>query len=479
MAGFVLMTLPEDLQRARRASLVAPAGTGTTELIVRAIATSSGERELVLTHTHAGVTALRSRFVKLGVPSGSYRVDTIAGFALRISASYPRTSLLADATPRGGSWNETYSAAIRVLSLGFGKELIRASYSGIYVDEYQDCTLDQHGLIMMIAETLPCRLLGDPLQGIFDFAGPTVSWPRDIDPSFEELSPLSTPWRWRGANSELGEYLLSIRPKLLRNEMIDISASPVQAGEATQALQVLTCSRLAKKGGSVVGIRRFPRDAHALARSLGGQFNSMEEMDCNDLVKFSELVVSVSGAARALQAIEFASSCMTQVNTRLAGIRTRLDSGVIPSSPTGSALFLVTAAIQALTATVEINWAALLQLVSEIEVLSGVRVFRRELLAEFKRSVRAVQDGVAESLQDAVWIVRDDARHRGRRLDERMISRTLLIKGLEFDRGVVLQADEFNSRELYVSLTRACTELVVLTPNGDPLIRYRNSIASS
>jgi hypothetical protein len=43
------------------------------------------------------------------------------------------------------------------------------------VDEYQDCSLDQHELICLLSEILPCRILGDPLQGIFSFTNGACS----------------------------------------------------------------------------------------------------------------------------------------------------------------------------------------------------------------------------------------------------------------------------------------------------------------
>lgn len=43
------------------------------------------------------------------------------------------------------------------------------------------------------------------------------------------------------------------------------------------------------------------------------------------------------------------------------------------------------------------------------------------------------------------------------------MSRTVLIKGLEFDHAVVLDADRHNVVNLYVALTRASSTLTVLS----------------
>ena len=82
---------------------------------------------------------------------------------------------------------------------------------------------------MVLAELLPCRILGDPLQGIFDFgANEPVDWQRDIDSFFEPLPGLETPWRWDGHNPSLGEWLLGVREKLVAGEEIDLRGAPVQ-----------------------------------------------------------------------------------------------------------------------------------------------------------------------------------------------------------------------------------------------------------
>ena len=58
---------------------------------------------------------------------------------------------------------------------------IKSTYSGLFVDEYQDCTKKQHEIIKILAELIPTRILGDFLQGIFEFNEPTV----DLTSAFE------------------------------------------------------------------------------------------------------------------------------------------------------------------------------------------------------------------------------------------------------------------------------------------------------
>jgi DNA helicase-2/ATP-dependent DNA helicase PcrA len=64
--------------------VIAPAGFGKTYLIAEAVSRSA-DRQLVLTHTYAGVNALRRKMRDLRARDGAFRVDTIASWALRPS----------------------------------------------------------------------------------------------------------------------------------------------------------------------------------------------------------------------------------------------------------------------------------------------------------------------------------------------------------------------------------------------------------
>ena len=149
------MDRSRDLAKATRSYLIAPAGCGKTHLIAEAIAKHGSARELILTHTHAGVAALRKKLNDLGAQSAQFHVATIAGWALSYARSFPNTSGLSSTTPTGKDWTGVYSAAGELLGRSSVKEIVRASYGGMYVDEYQDCTVEQHQLILQLADILP------------------------------------------------------------------------------------------------------------------------------------------------------------------------------------------------------------------------------------------------------------------------------------------------------------------------------------
>jgi len=453
------VTTPDELAAATKAYVIAPAGCGKTELIAAAVS-ALDSRQLVLTHTHAGVGALRNRMRTYGVPKARARIETIAGFALRIACAYPATSGFDVQRPRDAQWADVYAAATRVLSTRVGREILAASYDGAFVDEYQDCITSQHALVLALTNVLPVRILGDPLQGIFDFKGQQlVDWD-DIDTDFERLPDLATPWRWKDKNPDLGEWLLSIRPCLLSGTRPNFNTGPVDVRAYSEAAQVLACGQRIDDT-SAVAIRKWPRDAHNVASKLGGNFTSMEEMESKDLLAHARAIGSSNGPERALRVIDFSKMCVTQVGKHLKTSEDRFKAGQMPTAKSGAGNQLAVESLRRV-ATDDAP-AAVSGALAAIKNLPGSKTFRSELLSEMQKTTRLAASMPNVPWDDVAWEVRDRARRDGRTLERRLVSRTLLIKGLEFDHAIVLNADELDVKNLYVALTRGSKSLTVLT----------------
>lgn len=450
--------MPEvgEVLGARRGYVIAPAGCGKTELIADSVA-ASDRRNLVLTHTHAGVGALRARLRAKGVPPRRFSVETITGFCLRFAASYPTSSGWSQDKPTGKQWDDVQLAATRLFSTGNIGRVLRASFERVLVDEYQDCTAVQHELTMTLASELPTVVLGDPLQGIFRFAGPPVDWD-DLDKRFEKLGELETPHRWRSTNPELGEWLLDARRRLLSNSEPDWDASVVTTGESTSATQVITCNRF-RETESVVAIRKWQRDEQDVASRLGGTFSSMETIEAKDLFLAADVFDSATGTELAASVVGFAAVCMTGVRSHLRSAEDRLESGAVPAARAGAAN---EAAVRAVADVVERGVDAVPTALRAIASLNDVRIYRHELLEETIRAIQLRRPTSERSLSELAWDLREDARRRGRAVPPRVVSRTLLVKGLEFDHAIVLARRELNREELYVAITRPRRSLTVL-----------------
>jgi DNA helicase-2/ATP-dependent DNA helicase PcrA len=459
------------LARAERGSVVAPAGCGKTELIARAVGAHVKGRALVLTHTHAGVKALRDRLRRLRVDRDRVHVETIAGWCLRYARAYPSGAGLVSPEPTTGTeWNGVYSGTLELVNgAGAIRSVIAASYSCVFVDEYQDCTELQHRLVSAVADIIPCRVLGDPLQGIFGFAGGTLSWSKDVETTFPALGELTTPWRWKGKNELLGGWLLELRRKLIAGECVDLASGPVRWSASTSGNQRSQAYGLLKASGQVVAIRKWPNDAHDFARNLGGSYPSMEELDCKDLLTFAGDIDRLGGTQRAARVVEFASDCMTEVSSELETIRNALDGGRLPDlnrlrkhRAVAEALIAVTAGEEALI---------VLTAMRRIQEVPGAKLFRPELWREASRTLVEFERGNHKTRHKAAWAIRNQMRANGRSFGARLVSRTLLIKGLEFDHALLLNADEFEdskrpgdgAKHFYVAATRGSQSLTVLS----------------
>jgi DNA helicase-2/ATP-dependent DNA helicase PcrA len=327
----------------------------------------------------------------------------------------------------------------------------------VLVDEYQDCTLEQHQLAVAIADVLPTVILGDPLQGIFRFAGPPVDWD-DVRTRFDDLGELRIPHRWRNSNPELGEWLLDSRGRLLRGDEPDWASDIVVVGSTSRSGQVITCNRF-RDVDSVVAIRKWQRDEQDVASRLGGAFSSMETIEARDIFLAADVFDSAAGNQLALEVIRFARICMTGVRAHLRAAEDRLETGIAPVARTGSAN---ERAVQALAQVVSGGLEAVPAALREISDLKDVRIYRHELLEETVRAIRMRRRGSGRSLSELAWDLREEARRHGRAVPPRVVSRTLLVKGLEFDHAIVLDRGELNREELYVAITRPRRSLTVL-----------------
>ena len=68
------------------------------------------------------------------------------------------------------------------------------------------------------------------------------------------------------------------------------------------------------------------------------------------------------------------------------------------------------------------------------------------------------------SLVEAAERYQTEFRHTGRPTSRRnLLGTTLLVKGLEFDHAIVLDAASLSRKELYVALTRGAKSLTIIS----------------
>lgn len=456
-----------DLLEIERGSITAPAGCGKTHLIATALKRhSSSKPVLVLTHTNAGVAALRNRLDKMQVPRSNYRISTLDGWAMRLVSTYPirseqNTDILA-LRNRNRDYPALRAGADNILRNHHVDDIIQATYSRVIVDEYQDCSLEQHFLIVYCSEILPTSVLGDTMQAIFNFkSNRLVDWSSDVEPIFPHAGTLTRPWRWENEGcSELGEWLLDARRALEAGQSLDISAVPAEVEwietdgtEFDPPLLGAARSPSSQQGGSVLIVcdSRDPKRHRKIAATTPNAI-VVENVDLTDFIRFAESFdFDESDSVEDL--IDFASDIMTGVGA--PQMKTRIKTLIAGRARKDA----TEAELAALNFSEEPTPKHAAMLLVAINKQSGVRRLRPALFTACVQSFNncKTQDDFHQMAMDA----REQQRTLGRVIPSRAVGSTLLLKGLEADTVVVLDTHSMNAKHLYVAITRGARKLVI------------------
>lgn len=457
-----------DLLAIAKGLVTAPAGCGKTHLIASALTRHTGAKPiLVLTHTNSGVAALRGRLERAGAPSKAYRLQTIDGFAMRLARTFPlRTSLadgVMDLRNPAADYPAIRTAVATMLAEGAIDEIIGATYVRVIVDEYQDCNVRQHAIVTQIARTLPAAVLGDPMQAIFDFGrDPVVPW-ETVGNEFPLVGELATPWRWKNAKTEeLGKWLLEVRKRLLNGDPINLKNAPAAVkwiklnGTNDAAIRIAAAKTEAPTDDGkvlIIADSRSPDSQRRIASQTPGAV-TVEAVDLKDLVSFAA-TFTVDGKDCVTKLLAFAQSVMTNVGA--ANLIERVKSLIKgtaknpPSDVEGAALAYVR----------DRSFAKAVDLLVEISAEAGVREHRPAVLRACIRAMQLCATDDTMTFRDAAILVREEHRLTGRPLAKRSVGSTLLLKGLEAEAVVVLNADNLDARNLYVALTRGSMAVTI------------------
>ncbi|MGI2026224.1 UvrD-helicase domain-containing protein [Endozoicomonas acroporae] len=461
----------EAVLRAELGAVIAPAGCGKTHLITEALSLGNNKPTLVLTHTTAGVTALRKRLARLSIPSRNAQITTIDGWALRIANAFSISCVM---TTNPDNPREFYpqlrSTVHRFVASGALHDALKASYSRVFVDEYQDCDEAQHSLIVAISAALPTVVFGDPMQCIFDFAGRMPLWDREVLTHFPVLITLNTPWRWNNAQAPvLGQWILSTREALSRGEVINFHSCPnhvnyyLLSGNPTEDLrnqqQVQNAILRAHPEDTllIIGDSINAQSRHTYARGSYGT-GVVEPVQLSDVVRTANIFDRVSGLELVDAVLDFAGTVMTNVES--AQTRRRVESILNGRNRT-----VATVLEQALCVLAnDSSKSNLLHAVQMVESKQGVRVYRRAAYNALKDSISLTLAAPGRSVAETASVIREQIRQQGdKRIPRRAIGSTLLLKGLEADHVLILNAAGMNPRHLYVALSRGAKTVSVFS----------------
>ena len=439
------------------AAVVAPAGHGKTEVIANVAAL--GRRALVLTHTHAGVHAIRSRMRRLGIPQHAVAVDTIAGWCMRYTHAFPGIARPCEGMPKtNAEWEQLYRGAILALGISAVKDVIASSYDRIFIDEYQDCNGGQHQLAIALSQIVPTLIFGDPMQGIFEFAGATLSWDGEIHNHFPLAGTLDTPHRWAGKNPELGAWIAQTRQKLMAGEPIDLADGPITYRQSGNTFDMGTLfDGIDEREGTQAAIHCNKTICYRLAQATRGGFQAIEEM-----------------AAGRLQGFATAWDASSTLDRRFAAVNSLMDDCFHIKAPAeGEAPdqndVAMDQEMNAIAAELggDLGVYAARRLFEMAKARPNWRLFRREIWRDGEKAIAELEAGRVANMTKAVATIRQRVTNSGRHMPLRTVSTPLLLKGLEFDHVVIPNAAHFlsersaNAKLFYVAISRATRTLTI------------------
>ncbi|MEO9825342.1 MAG: UvrD-helicase domain-containing protein [Paracoccaceae bacterium] len=466
------------IRATKAGSVIAAAGCGKTEQIVRTVKAISDDPEvskrcLILTHTFAGVDVLHKRLRKLEVPSSSYRLDTIASWCLRFAKNYPKTSHIMKANPQSNEdWRAVYPAAVKLLDSHSIDDVVRATYECVFVDEYQDCSATQHKLMVRLQQLVPVCIFGDPLQSIFEFDG-VVDWSDVVEKDFPNIAQLTTPWRWRskGANTKLGEKLVELRKQIEAGGPLDLRLDdrgvqrywlPDLPGPKSGKVSSICHDTMDLEGTLVVVAQSASEASRAkIAERLAKQrFAVVEPVSCKPLAKHAKLIEQSSDEGRLSAVLDFVKLCVVGLRADFSSSVKSHQNGKHAGRVKFGELIDIGHRV-----TEPDGLMHVLDLIEGILGRDDIFLYRREILSMMLSALRTSR-ATETTLSEAAGDVEAKTRHLGRNIARRSVGSTLLLKGLEFEHVVIVEYAGMTKEDWYVALTRATKSVIVLSSSA-------------
>ncbi|SDW33595.1 UvrD-helicase domain-containing protein [Nitrosomonas communis] len=500
--------------------LIAPAGYGKTHTIVECLKHTSG-KQLILTHTHAGVAAIKEKIKKENISSHEYAIETISSFAQKyVHAFYVGVDIPEqDAKDKDNPDKDYHSfivrKAITIFKCSIVKQVISSSYQGLFVDEYQDCTKQQHAMIMSLANILSTHILGDPLQGIFDFNGETVNFESDLS-NFKKFPELEIPYRWykNENNKGLGDLIKEFRESLKRREPIPINSN---IGSSFYVIDISNSdfddpkSNYRKKLTSLVQDNKNKQNSESLLIIVPeyDEFENGQRIRRGNIEERSKILTKIdfSKSLTLLEAIDdrsFYSSaktideiieslrrarkpikklkeCISKFFYKNSPLRLKrnnvgLNDWISSSSKHNNGDFYIinkNGINKALSDGLIALFNSLISTPSKQNMYKLLLYLQNNLnLKKLPRSdlllsiMKALHNSIHEdtTVYEAMKSYKNHMRRIGRKVNGMCIGTTLLTKGLEFDTVAILDAHKFDCpKHLYVALTRCCKKLIIFS----------------
>lgn len=467
--------IPTSLHASTNGYIEAPAGFGKTYLILDTIKNNPGKKQLILTHTIAGVASLRSKMKHQGVDSSCVSIETIAGWCQRYVLSYPGIAKadleILRARDSKTYWDHVYDAFVNLLENTNIKKIIEHSFGGVYVDEYQDCTKKQHQLIVELMRILPVRILGDPLQGIFNMIpGEMVEW-TEVEKIYTKQGVLDIPHRWNQAgNPAYGSWIKTIREALLTGKSIDLTEAPscvklimLTGNYRDDQIAILSEARRTLPKGFrrlIIGDKVGTISKSLVVSLSRPRYRLLESIYSKDIAKLREWAILMDEESKdsSLKLFDLLVKSFSGIPSNLKVAAQRIVSGV----GSGSQHELVVALKELHE---EFNPTNASRVLGAVQNHESTSCHRYQPIMIIEMALLGRKEGQYESLYDSLEAAIASLSRKGRLIPRYSIGSTLLVKGLEVEEAVVLNAHKLPCNDLYVALSRPTQKVTIFADN--------------
>ena len=500
------MNITEFHKNGQRNLLIAPAGHGKTYTISELVSINDKQLPyLILTHTHAGVASLREKIVEQKSKNNNYTLTTIHGFCLSLVKAYLKDyeNIPSQEKETDDFYKYLCNKARELIEKKVISDILKSSYSGVIIDEYQDCNIDQHSFALTLSKIIPLKALGDPLQCIFDFKDTCVDFKTDFK-EFNHFNFLNKPWRWINSGNELlGEKIIKCRDHLLMREEdtfhllddpkanfhikknFDIN-SPQYFQEIgrfirelkTESLLIIIPSKIKYKNKKGIFKTFCSINHRADIRNRMGLthgFFLLEAIDNKDFYDISNKLDKFFTQNFFNSEIYIKKVC-TLMEIMTMGVSKvkefiNVDNGKFIKKKQEND--------QQISNYLKLLFLTAFENQRKQDFLKILKYFHHHLKTPIKRPelfydlLSAIESSiVSKTILENMIDKRNMLRRQGRKVKGKVIGTTLLTKGLEFDTVVVFQADMLEDRRnFYVAISRASKELHLITSSEKIILK--------
>lgn len=481
----------------RNVLVEAPAGCGKTfeaaDLAVELGAQlSDGAQVLVLAHTNAAVQEFMRRIRNTGArvrPTtiDAFCLDLLTPYAVPLDLPTPlrrSVGLGSDRIPFDALAPKVMELLSRCPSIA---TMLAYRYPFIILDEHQDASLPQHGVVQAFGQIAACRVrvFGDPMQAIYEAdTARTVAWDH-LSSQAEAVVKLDDPQRWR-ATPDLGDWILYARDELQAGRVLPLREAPNSV--EVRRISELTCAGFGYGNAGQLSnpVQNFIDGSGESAAILSRHNNhvwglhvaSGDRLRLNEGSEFGAAYELLEAArANEGQPSRMALCLVDHIQTVSTGLdeakRRAITSALEEDHIEYGRLRIVRdflAQFEPLYRTPDLH--------TFCEVTRSIVASRPNWLTiRMPSSLRLIgqvrpraEDNCAECLDEVVARIKSGARRL-----KRCVSTIHKAKGLEYDNVLIANFsaahfgnDEMSRRLAYVALSRARQSITILVPGNSP-----------